>query len=158
MIPTIKYWGFFEATSISGGTVEEDRATDVKEKNISIDESMSVSEGNKDTSLHEIKNLKGFKIASLNINSHLRYIDEFRMTIPNLEVDVLAINETKIDHFDTDSEIKIPGYDVIRRDYNRFGVEVVVYIREVYSFSERKDLNLDCLEMICIEISKQRSR
>ena len=119
---------------------------------------MSVSEGNKDTSLHEIKNLKGFKIASLNINSHLRYIDEFRMTIPNLEVDVLAINETKIDHFDTDSEIKIPGYDVIRRDYNRFGVEVVVYIREVYSFSERKDLNLDCLEMICIEISKQRSR
>ena len=105
MIPTIKYWGFFEATSISGGTVEEDRATDVKEKNISIDESMSVSEGNKDISLHEIKNLKGFKIASLNINSLLRHIDELRMTITNLEVDVLAINETKVDNYVTDREI-----------------------------------------------------
>ena len=115
---------------------------------------MSDSEGNKDICLHDIKNLKGFKIASLNINSLLRHIDELRMTITNLEVDVLTINETKIDNYVTDSEIEIPGYNVIRRDRNRFGGGVVVYIREVHSFCERKDLNLDCLEMICIEISK----
>ena len=95
---------------------------------------MSDSEGNKDICLHDIKNLKGFKIASLNINSLLRHIDELRMTITNLEVDVLTINETKIDNYVTDSEIEIPGYNVIRRDRNRFGGGVVVYIRQVYSF------------------------
>ena len=48
---------------------------------------------------------------------------------------------------------------MIRKDRNRFGGGVVVYIREAYSFNERKDLNSDYLEMIsCIEICKPRSR
>jgi hypothetical protein len=47
---------------------------------------------------------------------------------------------------------------MIRKDRNRFGGGVVVYIREIYSFYERKDLNSDDLEMICIEICKPRSR
>ena len=54
--------------------------------------------------------------------------------------------------------MSIPGYNVIGRDRNRYGGGVVVYIREVYSFKERKDLNSDDLEMICIEISKPRSK
>ena len=77
------------------------------------------------------------------------------MMMPKLEVDVHAINETKIDNYVTHSEIKTPGYNVIRRDRNRFGGGVVVYIRQVFPFCERKYLNLDCFEMICIEISKQ---
>ena len=44
------------------------------------------------------------------------------------------------------------------RDCNRFGGGVVVYIREVHSFKERKDLNLENLEMICCEINKPQSR
>ena len=47
---------------------------------------------------------------------------------------------------------------MIRKDRNRFGGGVVVYIREIYSFYERKDLNSDDLEIICIEICKPRSR
>ncbi len=47
---------------------------------------------------------------------------------------------------------------MIPRDRNRFGGGVVVCIREIHSFYEQKDLNLDDLEMICIEICKPRSR
>ena len=72
------------------------------------------------------------------------------------EIDVFAINESKIDNSVKDSEISISGYNMIRKDRNRFGGGV--YIREIYSFYERKDLNSDDLEMICIEICKPRSR
>ena len=44
---------------------------------------MSDPEGKKDSCLHEIKNLRGFKIASLNINSLLRHVDELRLMLTN---------------------------------------------------------------------------
>ena len=47
---------------------------------------------------------------------------------------------------------------MIRRDRNRFCGGVVVYIREIHFFYDRKDLNSHYLEMICIEICKSRSR
>ena len=47
---------------------------------------------------------------------------------------------------------------MIRKHRDRFGGGVVIYIREVHSFYERKDLNLESLEMICIEICKPQSR
>ena len=47
---------------------------------------------------------------------------------------------------------------MIRKDRDRFGGGVVVDIREVYSFYERKNLTLESLEMIYIEICKPRSR
>ena len=119
---------------------------------------MSDSEGKKDSCLHKIKNLRGFKIAGLNINSLLRHVDELRLMLPNSKIDVFAVNESKIDSSITDNEISIPGYNMIRRDRNRFGGGVVVYIREVHSFKERKDLNLENLEMICCEINKPQSR
>ena len=119
---------------------------------------MPDSEGKKDSCLHKIKKLRGLKIASLNINSLLRHVDELRLILSDSEIDVFAINESKIDNSVKDSEISIPGYNMIRKDRNRFGGGVVVYIRETYSFNERKDLNSDDLEMICIEICKPRSR
>ena len=45
---------------------------------------------------------------------------------------------------------------MILKDRIRFWGEVVVYIRVVHSFYERKDLNLESLETICIEICKRK--
>jgi exonuclease III len=106
----------------------------------------------------KLKKLRGLKIASLNINSLLRHVDELRLMLSDSEIDVFAINESKIDNSVKYSEISIPVYNMILKDRNRFGGGVVVYIRETFSFYERKDLNSDDLEMICIEICKPRSR
>ena len=114
---------------------------------------MPDSKGKKDSCLHKIKKVRGLKIASLNVNSLLRHVDELRLMLSDSEIDVFAINESKIDNSVKDSEISIPGYNMIRKDRNRFGGGVVVYIRETYSFYERKNLNSDDLEMICIESS-----
>ncbi len=81
-------------------------------------------------------------------------MDELRVLISNSTVDILAINESKIDDSVFDNEINIIGYNMIRNDRNRFGGGVVLYIRDTISFSERKDLVPEPLEMICIEVRR----
>ena len=49
-------------------------------------------------------------MASININSLLKHIDELRVILKKHPLDVLAINESKIDESLSDNEIKIPGY------------------------------------------------
>ena len=44
-------------------------------------------------------------------------------------LDVLAINESKLDHVSND-EIHIPGYNIVRKDRNRHGGGVIMYIKE----------------------------
>ena len=68
--------------------------------------------------------------------------------------DILAINESKIDNVITDNELHITEYNLIRKDRNRFGGGVVLYICENIPFLERKDLIPDNLEMLCIEVKK----
>ena len=80
-------------------------------------------------------------------------MDELRVLISNSTIDILAINESKIDDSVFDNEINIIG-NMIRNDRNRFGGGVVLYIRDTISFSERKDLVPEPLEMICIEVRR----
>ena len=54
---------------------------------------------------------RGFKLASLNINKLITHIDE-----AHNEIDILSINETKLDETISDNEVNISGYDIIRRD------------------------------------------
>ena len=97
---------------------------------------------------------KGLKIASLNINSIIKHIDELQVLLENSPIDILAINESKIDDTVSDDEIHINGYNIIRNDRNRNGGGVLMYIRKPISFAERKDLVPDSLEIICVEIKK----
>ena len=98
------------------------------------------------------------KVASLNVNSLLKHIDEIRLMLSNHVFDILAINESKIDPSIPDSEINIPSYKSIRKDRNRNGGGVVIYVREQISFRDRNDLVSDGLEMICIEIERPHSK
>ena len=64
---------------------------------------------------------RGFKIASLNIASLPAHIDELRLLMADKNLDVLAINETRLSDSIDDSCIHIQGYDIVRRDRNRNG-------------------------------------
>ena len=72
--------------------------------------------------------------------------------LSNHVFDILAINESKIDPSIPDSEINIPSYKSIRKDRNRNGGGVVIYVREQISFRDRNDLVSDSLEIIIIII------
>ena len=72
---------------------------------------------------------RGFKMACLNIYSLVKHIDELRVLLSEFSVDILAINETKLDESIKSSELHIPGYEFIRRDRSRNGGGVGFYIK-----------------------------
>lgn len=101
---------------------------------------------------------RGFKIASLNVNSLIKHIDDLRIFLADNPVDVLAINESKLDDSIKNCELYIPGYEITRRDRNRNGGGVCFYIKTSINFVIRRDLNLNDLENLCLEIQKPCSK
>ena len=100
---------------------------------------------NQDTvSTHSIS-IDCLKIANLNVNSLLKHIDEIRILLSDNPLDILAINESKIDSLISDSELYINNYSIVRFDRNRFGGGVALYIKNIIPYSERKDLVPDKL-------------
>jgi len=65
--------------------------------------------------------LKGFKIAALNITSLVKHIDDLRVVMLDSPIDMLAINETRLDSSIPDNEVNISGYSIVRNDRNRSG-------------------------------------
>ena len=76
------------------------------------------------------------------------------------KVDILHINESKLDSTVRDDEVYIPGFEIVRKDRKingRNGDEVCTYVRINLNYRIRNDLNNDLLECLFVEISKPRS-
>ena len=59
---------------------------------------------------------RGLKLASLNINKLITHIDQIIILLAHNEIDILSINETKLNETASDNEVNVSGYDIIRRD------------------------------------------
>ena len=59
---------------------------------------------------------RGLFIASLNINTLLSHIDELSVFMHNSKTDILSIKETKLDSTVHDSDIYIPGFEIVRKN------------------------------------------
>ena len=88
----------------------------------------------------------------------MKHIEEIRHLLFKFPFDIFAINESKIDDSVMDGEISIPGFNLIRKDRNRAGGGVVLYIRDNLSYLDRNDLVPDRLEMLCAEITRPFSK
>ena len=108
--------------------------------------------------LHCITSCKGFKLASINVNSLGKHIDEIHYILINSPLEVLAINKSKLDGTISDIEVYVPGYVIMRKDRSQSGSGVALYIRENLSYTNRIDLVPDTLEMIGVEINLPHSR
>ena len=121
-----------------------------------------INEVAKDAPPHLTNNLlptkRGFKMASLNITSLTKHIDELRILLANYPLDVISINETRLDQGILNSEIYIPGYKIVRRDRNRNGGGVCFYIKTAINYFVCTDLNINNLENLCLEIRKPNSK
>ena len=101
--------------------------------------------------------IKGFKIAALSITSLLRHIDELHVQMFNKTLDILIVNETRLD--DTcQSEFHIDDYSVITKNRNRQGDGVAIYRRDPTDFINRKDLQNENLEFLCVEIRRPKTK
>ena len=88
----------------------------------------------------------------------MKHFDELLIYMQDKPFDILTLNETRLDDSISDSEVKIPGYDIVRRDRNRSGGGVAMFIRSNISFINRNDLVPEVLEQICVEISRPNSK
>ena len=67
-------------------------------------------------------------------------------------MDILSINETRLDATICNNEINIPGYALFRKDRSRTGGGVCLYIRDVFNVIDRaRDVPFN-LEAVCVEI------
>ena len=97
-------------------------------------------------------------MGAVNIASVPKHIDELRILMNDQMLDILAINETRLDSTISDHEISIPGYVIVRCDRNRSGGGCCLYVRSTISYNEQNNLVPDGLECICIEICKPNAK
>ena len=90
-------------------------------------------------------------MACLNINSLLEHIDEPRVFLEShKEIDIRAINETKLDPTTHDNEVYLPSFQISRKDRKGGGggEDVVIYLCTNISFKNRPDLSPEALEYL----------
>ena len=94
----------------------------------------------------------------LKITSLTKHIDELKILLAIYPLNVISINETRLDQGILNSEIYIPGYEIVRCDRNRNGGCVCFCIKTAINYSVRTDLNINNLENVCLEIRKPNSK
>ena len=85
---------------------------------------------------------RGFKIALLNVKSLTKHIDELKVFMANKPLDVLAINESKLDLVDSDRLVNLEGYHIVHRDRNKHGGGVCFYLRNAITFLGNVNLKM----------------
>ena len=97
---------------------------------------------------------EGSPLFAYDARSLLSKMSELKLILiaSNSKAAVLSITETWLDDSVSDGEIHIKNYSIVRRDRNRNGGGVCVYIRNDVAFNFRSDLQRDSDEMIFVEL------
>ena len=103
---------------------------------------------------------RGLLICSLNAHLLLKHKPEIKMILRENKIDILALNETKIDEIVDDSLISIDGYFHERHDRNRFGGGVLIYIKDTITYERLQNDNtkLCDLETITIQVKPKYAK
>ena len=95
---------------------------------------------------------RGIHFIHLNIRSLLPKIDEVRLQARDSNASCILLTETWLDESVCDAEVNIDGYTIQRKDRNRQGGGVCIYIRNDFAFNTRDDLSSPDLEALFIDI------
>ena len=95
---------------------------------------------------------KGIKICHLNINRLIDHLDQLRIFTETHKPHVLCLNETKLDDKTRDEDLFVMGFHpIFRKDRNKYGGGVAIYVSEDIKFKKRDDLITD-MESTSIEL------
>ena len=108
--------------------------------------------------LSELSKHRGFKLAALNITSIPGHIEELRIYINSKCIDILAVNETCLDHTISSGEVTVSGCVLERKDKNRDGGGVSLYVRNTINYGHLFDLECHTLEWIDINVMKPQAK
>ena len=97
-------------------------------------------------------------IPSLNINDLRSQLDEVQLLMRDLGIQILALNETKLDPGYPKELTSVAGYQQERLDRTKDGGGVSIYVRDSIKYKRRLDVPADDLELICIEVEPPKSK
>ena len=80
-------------------------------------------------------------ISSININGLLKNIDKIKLLADEGNINILAINETKLDNETSNGMTYLDKFDLRRKDCNRHEGGVAINIRDDINYLQRKDLS-----------------
>ena len=101
---------------------------------------------------------KGLHILHLNVRSLLKKMTDIRLLFKSNKVGILCFTETFLDSSINDSEINVDNYTVVRRDRNRNGGGVCIYVRSDIVFNIRSDLDHEHIEAVWLDILLPKSK
>ena len=84
--------------------------------------------------------------------SLIKQIDQFRYFLKEKQFGIICLIETLLDETISDHEVNIEGYDIVRKDRNRKGGGVAIYVRNTINYMIRAEFDAKDLETITIEI------
>ncbi len=129
-----------ERTVCRGGHLVDQKGAEHDESLVD-EETLPASRGSVDL-FGDYFNTKGLHFVHLNIRSLLPKIDEIRCLLKNCKVGIFCLTETWLDSSVTNNEIKVDIYNVIRKDRNRQGGGVCIFIRSDINFNVL-DINVE---------------
>ena len=94
-------------------------------------------------------------IGYLNINHFENKVINFREICHKAPINIICVDETKLDSSYPDSQFHIDGYQFppFRRDRNKCGGGKIVYVREGFIAKRLANLEENTTETICIEVT-----
>ena len=97
-------------------------------------------------------------LAHININSLRNKFDDISVLLCDNVVDILAINETKLDNSFPNVQFIIQGYTLFRRDRNANGGGVILYIRSDLPCRRLTNMESSHIEAIVAEIHIKKQK
>ena len=73
-------------------------------------------------------------------------------------IDIIAVNETRLEHTISSGEVTVSGYVLKRKDTNRDGGGLSLYMRNTINYEHLFDLECDNLERIGIKVIKPQAK
>ena len=100
----------------------------------------------------------GFKVLHHNVNGIPTKIESIRLFLEHKNIHIFGVTETHLTNSFTDDEVSVDGYNLERLDRKCevYG-GVICYIREDLSYERRKDLEIEGIEAIWVEIFPKKS-
>ena len=98
---------------------------------------------------------KGISMAAINVRSILPKIEEIRLLLSVTSLDILNVCETWLDNSVNDTEISVSGYAIVRKDRNRHGGGVLMFLKEDIKFDLVSCDSQDQVEAVFVKICGQ---
>ena len=95
---------------------------------------------------------KGLFVCSLNIGSLLKHFDEINVFLDEYKPHILGLNKTRLNDDVEDDDLFTEEYSIVRRDRNRNGGGVAIYISDDIPYNTGPDFDTG-IESVSIQVN-----